>query len=93
MNHVKEIRLTLGLSQQALGRGIGCTQGNIFHYERGQMLPPDMAKRVIDFAATRGLPLTMGQIYGLEPLPKSAAACTASARAAISPNKTPTQEA
>lgn len=88
MNHVKEIRLTLGLSQQALGRGIGCTQGNIFHYERGQTLPPDMAKRVIDFAASRGLPLTMGQIYGLEPLPEK----TPEQPAPVSPTTT-TQEA
>ncbi|WP_288897376.1 helix-turn-helix transcriptional regulator [uncultured Delftia sp.] len=69
MSTIKAIRERLGLSQLALGRGIGCTQGNIFHYERGQTLPPDAAKRVITFAAEHGLDLTMDQIYGLQPLP------------------------
>jgi putative transcriptional regulator len=74
MNTIKAIRERLGLSQDALGRGIGCTQGNIFHYERGQTLPPEAAKRVIAFSAERGLALTMDQLYGLQPLPEQPAA-------------------
>lgn len=73
MNTIKAIRERLGLSQDALGRGIGCTQGNIFHYERGQTLPPEAAKRVIAFSAERGLVLTMDQLYGLQPLPEQPA--------------------
>lgn len=73
MNTIKAIRERLGLSQDALGRGIGCTQGNIFHYERGQTLPPEAAKRVIAFSAERGLALTMDQLYGLQPLPEQPA--------------------
>jgi len=54
MNQVKEIRLKLGLSQQAMGRGIGCTQVNVGNYERGQQLPQVMAQRVIELAALLG---------------------------------------
>jgi hypothetical protein len=45
-----------------------------------------MAKRVIDFAAGKGLALTMGQLYGLEPLPtpqpKEVAAASATSQEA-----------
>lgn len=68
MHNLKSIRQRLGVTQQVLAMGIGCTQGNVANYERGQTLPPGMAKRVIDFAAGKGLVLTMGQLYGTEPL-------------------------
>lgn len=68
MHNLKSIRQRLGVTQQVLASGIGCTQGNVANYERGQTLLPGMAKRVIDFAAGKGLALTMGQLYGTEPL-------------------------
>ncbi len=68
MHNLKSIRQRLGVTQQVLAAGIGCTQGNVANYERGQTLLPGMAKRVIDFAAGKGLALTMGQLYGTEPL-------------------------
>lgn len=74
MNAIKAIRARLGLTQTALAELLGCTQGNIGHYEnKGQRLPPEMALRVIEVAAARGLPLTMGQVYGVEMLPELAA--------------------
>lgn len=72
MNQVKTIRARLGVTQQALGHGIGCTQANIGHYERGQMLSPDMARKLIEFCALRGLVITYDHVYGAKPLP----ACT-----------------
>lgn len=81
MNTIKAIRERLGLSQLALGRGIGCTQGNVFHYERGQTLMPDAAKRLITFCAEHGLILTMDQLYGLQPLPEPTAPAPAPAPA------------
>jgi putative transcriptional regulator len=69
MSTIKAIRERLGLSQLALGRGIGCTQGNVYHYERGQTPSPDAAKRLIAFAGEHGLTLTLDQIYGLHSLP------------------------
>lgn len=71
MNQLRAIRKRLNVTQAELGRGIGCTQPNIGHYETDrQILPPDRAKAVIDFSADRGLALTMGQVYGIEPLPE-----------------------
>lgn len=72
MHPIKRIRVQLGLTQAALADGIGCTQGNIGHYEnKGQSVPPDVAKRLIAFAAPLGLQLTYDDIYKEpeEPLP------------------------
>lgn len=68
MNPIKSIRTRLGVTQAILADGIGCTQGNIGHYEnKGQTIPPDVAKRLIAFASERGLPLTYDEIYGQAP--------------------------
>lgn len=72
MNNVKAIRDRLGLTQDALGEGMGCTQGNVGHYERGQTVPPDAAKRLINYAATLGHAITFDDIYG-EPAKRESA--------------------
>lgn len=69
MSTIKSIRERLGLTQTELATGVGCTQGNIGHYERGQHLPVDRAEKLIDFAQRKGLRLTLDQIYGRVPLP------------------------
>lgn len=69
MHNLKSIRELLGVTQQAMAEGIGCTQGNVGHYERGQTLPPDMARKLIDFASTFGVSLSFDHIYGVLPLP------------------------
>ena len=73
MHNLKPIRERLGVTQQAMADGIGCTQGNIGHYERGQTLPPDMARKVIEFSASKGLVITFDHVYGdadpPEPIP------------------------
>lgn len=69
MNEIKAIRELLGLTQTQFAEGIGCTQGNVGHYEAGQTVPPDRAVDVINFSEKLGLSLTMGQVYGTEPLP------------------------
>ena len=60
------------MTQQALASGIGCTQGNVGHYERGQTLPPEMARRVIAFAASRGVAIDFNHIYGAAVAPELA---------------------
>lgn len=70
MANIKEIRTALHLTQQALADGIGCTQTNIGHYERGQTVPPPMARRLIVFAGTHGLLLTFDHIYSDKSLPE-----------------------
>jgi putative transcriptional regulator len=64
MNRIKTIREALGLTQAALADALGCTQGNVFHYERGQTVPPEVAKRIISIAASLGKDLTYEDVYG-----------------------------
>lgn len=72
MKNLKPIRERLGLTQQALAAGIGCTQGNIGHYELGQMMPAPRARRLIEFAHGLGLPLSFDHVYGDIELPEIA---------------------
>lgn len=69
MHAIKAIRSRIGVTQEAMASGIGCTQGNIANYERGQTLPPDAARKVIEFAGTHGLTITFDHVYGELPLP------------------------
>jgi len=64
MSTIKAIRDRLELTQAALAEALGCTQGNVGHYERGQTVPPEMAKKLIAFAAGRGHHVTYEDIYG-----------------------------
>ncbi len=66
MSNFKSIRERLGVTQLVLATGMGCTQGNVSFYEKGQTIPPDAAKRLIEFAATLGHPITFNDIYGEE---------------------------
>ena len=63
MNSVKRIRTLLGVTQEQLARALGMTQGNVAFYERGQTIPPDAAKRLIDYAASYGREVTLEEIY------------------------------
>lgn len=63
MTAIKHIREKLCMTQAALALGLGVTQGNISHYERGQTVPPDVAQRLIDFAAGLGVSLTFDDVY------------------------------
>jgi len=69
MHNLKLIRERLGVTQQAMAEGLGCTQGNVGHYERGQTLLPDVAKKLIAFAAGHGLEIGFDHVYGSAPLP------------------------
>lgn len=69
MSTFKMIRDRLGLTQSALAEGIGCTQGNVGHYEKGQTVPPEAAKKLIAFAASKGVTVTYEEIYGPADLP------------------------
>lgn len=71
VRNIKSIRERLGVTQQVLADGIGCTQGNIGHYEGGQTMPPKVARRLIEFARGRGCRITFDDIYGDEPLTES----------------------
>ena len=74
MNTIKSIRERLGVTQAARAEGIGCTQGNVGHYERGQTVPPEMARRLIDFARAHGHAISFDDVYGPIPATEPAAA-------------------
>jgi putative transcriptional regulator len=64
-NGIKRIRLCMGLTQQQFADMLECSQGNIGHYElRDQMVPPEMARKLIAEAAKRGSRVTYEDIYG-----------------------------
>jgi putative transcriptional regulator len=72
MSRIREIRERLKLTQSDLAEKLGCTQGNVGHYERGQLMRPKRANALIAIAAKQGLHLTLEHIYGTEPLPAEA---------------------
>lgn len=68
MNTIRRIRERLGLTQAALARGLGLSQANIAHYEKGQTMPPDVARRLIGLARERGCALSFDHVYGAREL-------------------------
>ncbi|HEY5800919.1 MAG TPA: helix-turn-helix transcriptional regulator [Burkholderiaceae bacterium] len=68
MNTFRAIRDRLELTQQAMGDALGMTQGNISFYEKGQTVPPDVAKKVVTLAASLGHEITLDDVYA-EPQP------------------------
>lgn len=70
MSNFKLIRARLAMTQAAIGEALGVTQGNVSFYEKGQTVPPDVAKRLIEVAQGRGLCLTFDHVYGEVELPE-----------------------
>ena len=65
-NGIKKIRTQLGMTQQVFADMMECTQGNVGHYElRAQMVPPEVARKLIAEAAKRGSRVTYEDIYGV----------------------------
>jgi len=77
-HRLRSIRKQLRITQQVLAAAIGCVQGNVANYERGQTLPPAMARKLIDFCGSKGLAIGFDHVYGDAPLPPAASAPTAS---------------
>ena len=73
MNTIKAIRERLGVTQSELADAMGCSQGNVSFYEKGQTVPPDAAKRLIAYAKTKGRELTFDDIYAGLPAEAKAA--------------------
>lgn len=66
MNAIRSIRLRLDITQAALAQALGVTQGNVHHYERGQTMPPDKAKKLIEFGASLGHVISFDEIYAAD---------------------------
>lgn len=69
MHKLKLIRERLGVTQKALGNALGYSQGNIANYESGQTLLPETARKLIEFAASRGMVIGFDHVYGEADLP------------------------
>ena len=63
MNSLFRIRKLLGVTQAELALHLGVSQGNVSFYERGQTVPPAIAKKLIDYAATLGHAVTFDDVY------------------------------
>lgn len=74
MNTILRIRKQLSVSQSELAAELGCSQANISFYERGQTVPPDTARRLIEVAAKRGLVITFNDVYAAVPADQHQAA-------------------
>jgi transcriptional regulator with XRE-family HTH domain len=63
-NNIQKIRERLGLSQRDFADMIGVWQSAISHYENERNnVSPDVARRMIDVAAKRGIHITFDEIY------------------------------
>ena len=65
MNTIKIIRARLGMTQQELAAVLGMSQGNVAFYERGQVVPPAVAGRLISYACAHGCAIGYEDIYGV----------------------------
>lgn len=77
MHALKTIRSRLGMTQQEVAAALGCHQSNVSQYERGQSLPPEAGRQLIDLARSRGLAIDFNHVYGFAELPHAAATATA----------------
>lgn len=67
MNQIKLLRERLGVTQEAMAAAIGVSQANVSLYEKGQQMPPSVARLLIDYARSLGHFISFDDVYG--PLP------------------------
>lgn len=79
MRPFRAIRERLSLTQAQMATALGCSQGNVSFYERGQVVPPSVARRLIDLARERGVALSYEHLYDGVGLPPAAAAASKAA--------------
>jgi putative transcriptional regulator len=63
MSTFKSIRERLEVTQDAMAKALGCSQGNVAFYDKGQTIPPAAATKLIAFAKTRGIELSYDDVY------------------------------
>ena len=64
-DRIKSIRQRMGMTQQQFADMLGMSQGNVGHYEaHGQLMPPDVVRKLIIEAAVRGHRVTYEDVYG-----------------------------
>jgi putative transcriptional regulator len=63
MSTFKSIRERLEVTQDAMAKALGCSQGNVAFYDKGQTVPPAAATKLIAFAKSKGVELTYDDVY------------------------------
>lgn len=64
MNPILQLRKRLKASQVQMGKAIGVSQSAVSQYEKGRATPsPDVVRRLIEFAKTRGVEVSFEWIY------------------------------
>lgn len=63
MSAFKAIRKRLDVTQAEVAAPLGVTQANVSFYENGQVVPPGVAAKLIEFARSRGVELSYDDIY------------------------------
>lgn len=64
MNNLSQYRKKLGLTQEELAKAIGCTKGNISHYENGRRKADlDMCRGLVAFFNRNGVFVTVDDLF------------------------------
>jgi hypothetical protein len=68
-NNLKSIRKQMRINQKELAVLLGCSAGNVSHYEnQTQNIPSYMAEKIIKVAKARNVDITMDDIYDVSKL-------------------------
>ncbi|MFW9099589.1 helix-turn-helix transcriptional regulator [Pseudomonas sp. P4795] len=75
MSNMKSIREKVGVTQAALAKTVGLTQGAIAHYENERRKPGlDECRRIVDALNTSGAAVTLDDVFPPTVIPAQSAA-------------------
>jgi putative transcriptional regulator len=70
MSNMKTIREKVGVTQAALAKTVGLTQGAIAHYENERRKPGlDECRRIVDALNSCGAAVTLDDVFPPAPIP------------------------
>ncbi|NBM87375.1 helix-turn-helix domain-containing protein [Proteus sp. G2661] len=64
MNNISRYRKKLGITQNDLAKELGCTKGNVSHYENGRRKADlDVCRNLVDFFNKKGVKVTIDDLF------------------------------
>lgn len=70
MSNMKTIREKVGVTQAALAKTVGLTQGAIAHYENERRKPGlEECRRIVDALNSSGAAVTLDDVFPQKPIP------------------------